>query len=155
MKCPFCDSKELKVTDSRDSLEHNAIRRRRECLQCQKRFTTFETLDLSMQVHKRDGRYEEFDQKKLLGGIEAACRHTAVSRQSMVQIVSQITLQLMQRHTREVSSAELGELVMQTLRLIDPIAYIRFACVYQRLKDIDDLMRAVECVKSKDVKLDA
>lgn len=151
MKCPFCDSKELKVTDSRDSLEHNAIRRRRECLQCQKRFTTFETIDLSMQVHKRDGRYEEFQQKKLLEGIEAACRHTSVSRQHMVQIVSQITLQMMQRHAHEVTSAELGELVMQALRSIDPIAYIRFACVYQRLKDIDDLMRAVECVQTKDL----
>lgn len=151
MKCPFCDSKELKVTDSRDSLEHNAIRRRRECLQCQKRFTTFETIELSMQVHKRDGRYEEFQPKKLLEGIEAACRHTSVSRQHMVHIVSQITLQMMQRHTREVTSAELGELVMQSLRKIDPIAYIRFACVYQRLQDLEDLIRVVECVKAKDV----
>ena len=80
MKCPFCDSKELKVTDSRDSVEHNAIRRRRECLHCQKRFTTFETIDLSMQVHKRDGRYEEFQPKKLLEGIEAACQSYSVSQ---------------------------------------------------------------------------
>lgn len=150
MKCPFCKSEELKVTDSRDSVEFNAIRRRRECLSCQKRFTTFETVELALQVHKRDGRYEEFQQLKLINGMEAACRHTSVSHDQINKVASEITGELMERNVREVSTRELGELVMKALQKLDPIAYIRFACVYRRLKDIDELMDAITSIQAKD-----
>lgn len=150
MKCPFCDCEELKVTDSRDSLEYNAIRRRRECLGCQKRFTTFETVESALQVHKRDGRYEEFQQAKLINGMEVACRHTSVSRDQVLRVASEITSELMERNAREVDTRELGDMVMKALQKLDPIAYIRFACVYRRLKDIEELMEAVRSVQAKD-----
>lgn len=150
MKCPFCESSELKVTDSRDSLEFNAIRRRRECLGCQKRFTTFETVESALQVHKRDGRYEDFQQAKLISGMESACRHTSVSRDQVIKVAEEITTELMERLSREVSTRELGDMVMKALQRLDSIAYIRFACVYRRLKDIDELMEAIRAVQAKD-----
>lgn len=150
MKCPFCHHEELKVTDSRDAPEMNAIRRRRECLGCQKRFTTFETIELTVQVKKRDNRYEEFQQQKLIRGLEAACRHTTISREQVIAIASQITGDVMQRQIREISTTELGDLVMKRLQLLDPIAYIRFACVYRRFKNVGELMEAITSIKPKD-----
>jgi len=152
MKCPFCESDALKVIDSRDSLEFNAIRRRRECMACQRRFTTFETVELALQVHKRDGRFEEFQQAKLISGMELACRHTSISRDQVVKLASEITTELMERPTREVTTRELGDMVMKALQRLDPIAYIRFACVYRRLKDIDELMDSIRAVQAKDDK---
>src|ERR1700730_5362062 len=130
MKCPFCHHPDLKVIDSREASELNAIRRRRECLECLRRFTTFETIELTMQVHKRDGRYEDFQQQKLINGIEAACRHTTISREQVTAIASEITADLIQSQIREIETKELGEIVMKPLQGRDPIAYIRFACVY-------------------------
>lgn len=150
MKCPYCNHKELKVTDSRDAPEMNAIRRRRECLECQKRFTTFETVELTVQVKKRDGRYEEFQQQKLINGLDAACRHTTISHEQVIGIASQITGDVMQRQIREITTTELGSIVMKHLQGLDPIAYIRFACVYQRFKDVAELMEAIHCIKPKD-----
>lgn len=150
MKCPYCEGEELKVIDSRESVEFNAIRRRRECFGCQKRFTTFETVELSLQVHKRDGRYEEFQQAKLINGMGAACLHTSISRDQVIQIASDLTGKLMERHVREISTRELGNMVMQVLQKLDPIAYIRFACVYKRLKNIDELVEAIDAIKAKD-----
>lgn len=150
MKCPFCHHEELKVTDSRDAVEMNAIRRRRECLQCQQRFTTFETIELSMQVHKRDGRYEDFQLQKLTKGLEAACRHTTISHEQVIALANQITAQLMQQQLREISTKELGAIVMQHLQALDSIAYIRFACVYKRFKNVDELMDALQAVHPKD-----
>lgn len=150
MKCPYCHHEELKVTDSRYASEMNAIRRRRECLECQRRFTTFETIELILQVKKRDGRYEEFQQQKLIKGIDAACRHTTISREQAIAIASQITGDVMQRQAREISTTELGELVMRHLQVLDPIAYIRFACVYRRFKNIDELIDAIKSIKPKD-----
>lgn len=150
MKCPYCYHEELKVTDSRDALELNAIRRRRECLGCQKRFTTFETIELTVQVKKRDGRYEEFQQQKLIKGLEAACRHTTLSREQAIAIASKITGEVMQRQLREISTTELGDMGMSYLQALDPIAYIRFACVYRRFKNIDELMDAITLIKPKD-----
>lgn len=150
MKCPFCHHEELKVIDSRDAPEMNAIRRRRECLGCQQRFTTFETIELSMQVHKRDGRYEDFQQQKLIKGLEAACRHTTISHDQVIALASQFTVELMQRQVREVTTQELGSMVMQRLQALDSIAYIRFACVYRRFKDIGELMEAIESIQAKD-----
>jgi len=148
MKCPFCSDEELKVTDSRNAPEMNAIRRRRECLKCGKRFTTFETVELATQILKRDGRYEDFQHQKLVNGIDAACRHTTVSHEQVMMVATKITAELMERQTREVTSTEIGEIVMRYLQGLDPIAYIRFACEYRRFKEIRELIEAITAIKT-------
>jgi transcriptional repressor NrdR len=150
MKCPFCQHLELKVTDSRDAPEGNAIRRRRECLNCLRRFTTFETIELTLQVHKRDGRYEDFQQQKLINGLDAACRHTTISHEQVLALTSKITGDLLQRQVRAINTTELGDMVMKELQELDSIAYIRFACVYRRFKNIDELMDAIRTIEPKD-----
>lgn len=150
MRCPFCACEELKVTDSRNVLESNAVRRRRECLRCFKRFTTFETVDLTIQVKKRDGRYEDFHQDKLIKGLDAACRHTRISHDQLRTLAYKITSDLMERQIREITTSELGSIVMQHLQALDSIAYIRFACVYRRFKDVNELIDAIEDVTPKD-----
>lgn len=150
MRCPYCHHEELKVTDSRDAMEVNAIRRRRECLECQRRFTTFETIELTVEVKKRDGRYEDFQQQKLIRGLEAACRHTTISREQVIAIASQISSDVMQRQVREITTTELGDIVMKHLQALDPIAYIRFACVYRRFKNVEELMDAINAITPKD-----
>lgn len=150
MRCPFCHHEGLKVTDSRDATEMNAIRRRRECLQCLKRFTTFETIELTVQVCKRDGTYEDFQQQKLLNGLAAACRHTKVSYDQVIALASQITNDLLQSQIREITTTELGQVVMRHLQVLDPIAYIRFACVYRRFQDLGELEEAIKMIQSKD-----
>lgn len=150
MKCPFCGHDDLKVTDSRNALDANAIRRRRECLKCARRFTTFETIELTIQVHKRDGRYEDFQEQKLINGLEAACRHTRISHEQVRALASKITSEFMERQVREISTKEIGEIVMKYLKTMDTIAYIRFACVYRRFKDIGELMEAILSINPKD-----
>ncbi|MBP9841937.1 MAG: transcriptional repressor NrdR [Simkaniaceae bacterium] len=144
MKCPFCGHEDSKVTDSRNASETNAVRRRRECLKCSHRFTTFETVDLAMQVHKRDGRYEDFQIEKLIRGLASACRHTRISHEMVRTLASEISAEIMEKQVRSVEATELGELVMKRLQKLDTIAYIRFACVYRRFKDMDELMHAIE-----------
>lgn len=146
MKCPFCNHEEFKVTDSRDATEINAIRRRRECCQCMRRFTTFETIDLSLQVKKRDGTYEDFQQDKLVNGLDAACRHTRVSHDQVCALAYKIKADLMAKGVREITSRELGDLIMLHLQKIDVVAYIRFACVYKRFKDIRELVEAIQLI---------
>ena len=153
MKCPYCHHSELRVIDSRDALEINSIRRRRECLGCLKRFTTYETVELSVQVHKRDGRYEDFQQQKLINGMAAACRHTTISLEQVKALASTITGDLMQKQIREISTTELGEIIMGYLESLDTIAYIRFACVYRRFKNVDELIEAIHSIKPKDENL--
>ncbi|CUI17747.1 Transcriptional repressor nrdR [Candidatus Protochlamydia naegleriophila] len=150
MKCPFCHFEGLKVTDSRDAAEMNAIRRRRECLNCFKRFTTFETIELTVQVKKRDGTYEDFQQQKLLNGLAAACRHTKISHDQVIVLAAHITNELMQAQVQEISTTRLGEMVMKHLQALDPIAYIRFACVYKRFKDLGELEEAIKTIQWKD-----
>lgn len=150
MKCPFCNYEESKVTDSRTSMDSQAIKRRRECLKCNQRFTTFETIDLTIQVHKRDGTYEDFNQEKLLNGIIAACRHTRVSHDKIKALAYHITADLMAKQIREITTRELGSIVMGHLQEIDTVAYIRFACVYERFKDIKDILNAIDSVKYKE-----
>lgn len=144
MRCPFCHNEESKVTDSRDAAELNAVRRRRECCQCMRRFTTFETVDLTLQVLKRDGTYEDFLQEKLINGMDAACRHTRVSHDEVRALAHKIKADLMARGVREITSREMGDLVMQHLRETDVVAYIRFACVYKRFKDVRELLEAIQ-----------
>jgi len=144
MRCPFCAHEELKVTDSRNATEMNGVRRRRECLKCLRRFTTFETIDLTIQVHKRDGRYEDFQQEKLVKGLDAACRHTQISHDQVRALAYTITADLMERQVRDITTTEIGEIVMKHLQSLDTIAYVRFACVYRRFKHVDELMNAIE-----------
>ena len=150
MKCPFCSCDELKVTDSRIAYDVNAIKRRRECLKCQKRFTTFETIDLIIQVKKRNGTYEDFSQEKLIKGLSAACYLSKVSHNQILALVAEVTSDLMTRQIMEVSSQELGEIVMEKLKEMDIIAYIRFACVYRRFKKVEDLLASIKSITSKD-----
>lgn len=144
MRCPFCSHMESKVTDSRNAIEMNAIKRRRECLKCQKRFTTFEHVDLTIQIKKRDGTYEDFLQEKLIKGLSAACRYTKVSHDQVRTLVDQITQDLVERQVQQIDSKSLGEIVMKHLKNIDMIAYIRFACVYKRFKDIQELIETIQ-----------
>ena len=150
MKCPFCQYEGLKVTDSRDAAEMNAIKRRRECLECSRRFTTFETVELVTQSKKEIGTYEDFEQQKLTKGIAAACRHTKISHDQVISLASQITNELMHSQVQEISTTQLGEMVMKYLQTLDPIAYIRFACVYRRFKDLVELEEAIKTIQSKD-----
>ena len=147
MRCPFCSHEEFKVTDSRNAEQINAIRRRRECLSCLRRFTTFETVDLTVQIRKRDGHYEDFQQEKLIKGLDAACRHTHISRQQVREIAYKINADLMQRSLKEIDATELGDIAMHYLRELDTVAYIRFACVYRRFKDVDELKVALENIE--------
>jgi transcriptional repressor NrdR len=148
MRCPFCSHEEFKVTDSRNAQETNAIRRRRECLNCLKRFTTFETVDLTIQVHKRDGHYEDFQEDKLRRGLESACRHTRISHDQVRSLAYKISSDLMEKGVREVETTELGEIVMDQLKQMDMVAYIRFACVYRRFKDVDEFKDVIETLAS-------
>jgi len=104
-----------------------------------------------MQVLKRDGRYEDFQQSKLIQGLEAACHHTKISRDQVNGLAGQITARILQRHERVISTNELGEIVMEELRKLDPVAYIRFACVYRRFKDIDEIVREIKINVKEDV----
>ena len=125
----------------------NAIRRRRECLECLRRFTTFETIELTMQVKKRNDKYEDFDIQKLVKGLDAACHHTTISHDQVIALANQISDNLLQSQVREISTKELGEIVMQQLQALDAIAYIRFACVYKRFTDINELEEALKTVQ--------
>ena len=151
MRCPFCNHEESKVTDSRDAVETNAIRRRRECCQCMKRFTTFETVDLSLQVKKRDGTFEDFQQEKLIHGIDAACKHTRVSHDQVRAVAHKIKAELMAKGVREISSQELGDIAIRHLKETDVVAYIRFACVYKRFKDVRELLEAIQELKNEEM----
>ena len=152
MKCPFCGHEESKVTDSRSASETNAIRRRRECFQCARRFTTFETVDISMQIKKRDGRYEDFNLQKLIKGLDAASRHTRISHDQVRDLASVISNELIEKQVREISSEALGQIVMDKLKQLDTVAYIRFACVYRRFKDIDEIMDAIHMIAPEEIK---
>lgn len=143
MQCPFCNHDELKVIDSRNSPESNAIKRRRECLNCNQRFTTFETIELSLQVLKRDGRYENFQDSKIINGLNAASCHTRIGQEQARAIAFKIKSELFGKQNKEISTKEIGELVMKYLKKADMIAYIRFACVYRRFKDVGELMEVL------------
>ena len=144
MRCPFCGHEESKVTDSRSTPDTNAIRRRRECLGCMRRFRTFETIDLTIQVKKRDGSYQEFDIDRLIAGLDAACRHTRVSHEKVRVIAAEVQQEVMEMQVREIDTVKIGEIVMEKLKKLDTVAYVRFACVYRRFKDKDDIMHAID-----------
>ena len=141
MKCPFCGYTESRVIDSRPTDEGERIRRRRECLKCGKRFTTYEIIEsVPIVVIKKDKSRETFDRNKLLGGLLRACEKRPVPYQAMEGLVSEIEQVLQNQMDREVSSARIGELVMERLKKLDEVAYVRFASVYRQFKDINTFM---------------
>ena len=141
MKCPFCGYSESKVIDSRPADEGASIRRRRECLSCSKRFTTYETVEsLPMVVVKKDGSRQSFDRRKVLGGMIRACEKRPVPLAQLEKIAEEIEQDLQNSMEREISTDVIGERVMDRLRNVDQVAYVRFASVYRQFKDIDTFM---------------
>ena len=141
MKCPYCGYSESKVIDSRPADENSSIRRRRECLSCGKRFTTYETVEsLPMVVVKKDGSRQSFDRRKVLGGMIRACEKRPVPLADLEKIAEEIEQDLQNSMEREVSTETIGEKVMERLRNVDQVAYVRFASVYRQFKDIDTFM---------------
>ena len=141
MKCPFCGFQESKVVDSRHSEDGNSIRRRRECLSCQKRFTTYETVEsLPMVVIKKDNSRQAFDRTKILNGMVRACEKRPVTMAQMETAVDEIEQAVQNSLDREVSTEYIGSLVMEKLRAMDQVAYVRFASVYRQFKDINTFM---------------
>ncbi|SMC67688.1 transcriptional regulator NrdR [Sporomusa malonica] len=145
MRCPFCGVADSKVIDSRSSDEGNSIRRRRECSSCSRRFTTYEVVEeIPLMVIKKDGRREMFDRGKLLGGIVRACEKRPVPVDVIEIAVSKIEKAIRNKIEREVSTHQIGEAVMQQLKEIDQVAYVRFASVYRQFADINNFMQELE-----------
>ena len=141
MKCPYCGYLESKVVDSRPADEGASIRRRRECLSCHKRFTTYETMEsLPLMVIKKDGSRQSYDRGKVMGGLIRACEKRPVSYQTLEGLVSEIEQVLQNQMDREISSSKIGELVMERLKQLDEVAYVRFASVYREFKDINSFL---------------
>lgn len=151
MKCPFCAHKEDKVVDSRATAEESAIRRRRECLKCGKRFTTYEYIEeVSLLVIKKDGRREPFDRKKVLSGIIKACEKRPIGMEKMEDIVAQVERAIQKKSDREIPSSKIGELVMEKLKALDDVAYVRFASVYRQFKDVGQFMVELKDILNKE-----
>lgn len=145
MKCPYCTNLESKVIDSRATEDNTTIRRRRECLECGKRFTTYERIDdLPVMVIKRDGNRERFNRNKILNGLLKACEKRPVSREQLESIVNSIEQKVKNQMENEVDSTIIGELVMDHLRKIDEVAYVRFASVYRQFKDIETFRQELD-----------
>ena len=141
MKCPFCGHLDSKVVDSRPAEDGTSIRRRRECLECRKRFTTFEIMEsLPVVVIKRDGSRQSFDKMKLINGMLRACEKRPVSLSQLEQIADEIEQELQSGLEREISTVNIGEMVMSRLKDVDEVAYVRFASVYRSFKDINTFM---------------
>jgi transcriptional repressor NrdR len=151
MKCPYCSYQDSKVLESRTNEESNRIRRRRECLSCKKRFTTYEIVEtVPLMILKKDNTVEAFDRNKVLNGIIRACQKRPVSVEKMEQIVTEIEQQLLNSLEREVPSTTIGELVMEKLKQTDEVAYVRFASVYRQFSDVDSFMAELnELFKNK------
>jgi len=138
MTCPFCGHKEDRVIDSRESKEGDVIRRRRECLKCERRFTTYERSDeIPYMVVKRDGRREKFDRQKILEGLLKACEKRPVPVAKLADVVDEVESRMADSSEREISTTEVGELLMSRLRVLDKIAYVRFASVYRDFQDVE------------------
>ena len=145
MKCPFCEFSESKVIDSRPVDEGASIRRRRECLKCEKRFTTYEQIEsVPLVIIKKDGKREVFNRQKLINGILRACEKTPVSYAQVENLVSEIESHMHNRLDKEISTTEIGELVMSRLKKINDVAYVRFASVYREFKDVNTFIEEVK-----------
>ena len=145
MKCPYCAHPESKVVDSRPSDEGSSIRRRRECLACHKRFTTYETMEsLPLMVIKKDGSRQTFDKTKLLNGMIRACEKRPVAFATLEEMANEIEQVLQNEMDREIPTARIGELVMERLKGVDEVAYVRFASVYQQFADVESFFNELK-----------
>ena len=153
MRCPFCSHPEDKVIDSRESKEGESIRRRRECLKCARRFTTYERIDeIPYMVVKKDGRREKFDRQKVMQGLVKASEKRPISMGKLAEIIDDVEGQLADTPDRELSTVDIGEKLMDRLKALDKIAYVRFASVYRDFQDVDAFLREVsELMKQKRV----
>ncbi|MDP8233417.1 MAG: transcriptional regulator NrdR [Candidatus Saelkia tenebricola] len=150
MKCPYCDYKEDKVIDSRSSSENITIRRRRECLKCHRRFTTYERIEhIPLMVIKKDGRREAFERTKILSGLKKASQKRPLSMEQLEQIVEKTEKELEARNQQEIPSSFIGKLIMKNLHKLDQVAYVRFASVYKEFKDIEEFKGALDQLLKK------
>jgi len=148
MRCPFCGEDHDKVIDSRSTDRGRVIRRRRQCLACRKRFTTYETIEAGapLTVIKNDGRRVPYDRHKIMAGLQKACYKRPVSAEAMQHIVDAVEEELFRKHDREVAALEIGKAVAQRLKQVDQVAYVRFASVYKQFRDLDDFLDEVRDV---------
>lgn len=145
MRCPFCKKDHDRVIDSRSANGGATVRRRRKCLSCQKRFTTYEKVEeITLYVIKKDGRRDVFDREKIKRGLLTACKKRPVSLQTIEDIVNRIEIELYENYDREVKSTKIGDLVMRELKTLDHVAYVRFASVYREFKDVSEFMRELK-----------
>ncbi|MCU0607197.1 MAG: transcriptional regulator NrdR [Candidatus Edwardsbacteria bacterium] len=149
MKCPVCGSPQDKVIDSRSSKNGEAIRRRRECLECKHRYTTYEYIESSLMVVKKDGRREPFDRQKILSGLKKACEKRPISVDQLEEVVRSIENELQAGGAVEVQATAVGELVMKSLSALDGVAYVRFASVYKSFREVSDFAEAVKDFSQK------
>ena len=151
MRCPFCGWLEDKVIDSRTSQSGETIRRRRQCLQCEKRYTTYERLEeLFPQIVKRDGSRQEYDRAKIRRGLKLACSKRPISAEQIDGVIAQVEAHLMDRGAREIPSDQLGLWITDALRQLDPVAYLRFASVYRAFSDIESFLLALREMKEEE-----
>ena len=154
MHCPFCKFKETKVSDSRLSKDGSSIRRRRECLSCQKRFTTYEYIEqLPLMVIKKDGRRQPFDRTKIIAGLVKACEKRPVSIDKIEGLTNEIERIVRKKFDREVDSNVVGEIIMEKLAMLDEVAYVRFASVYRQFRDINQFMSELKNILQRDKKV--
>ncbi len=145
MRCPYCNHEESKVIDSRESKNGMTIRRRRECLSCEKRFTTYEKIDeIPYMIVKKDGRRQRFESKKIMAGLLRACEKRPVPVAKLEEIVEEIETSLQERPEKEINADEIGQFVMDKLKVLDKVAYVRFASVYRDFKDVLEFKKELE-----------
>jgi transcriptional repressor NrdR len=150
VNCPFCGFREDRVIDSRESKEGDLIRRRRECLQCLRRFTTYERIDeIPYMVVKKDGRREKFDRQKVLTGLLKACEKRPVSMNKLAELVDEVEASLAEKAEREISTSDVGELLMRRLMSLDKIAYVRYASVYRDFQDVEAFLLELKDLMKK------
>ncbi|MEJ2470292.1 MAG: transcriptional regulator NrdR [Desulfuromonadales bacterium] len=150
MKCPFCSHDDTRVVDSRLGKEGNNIRRRRECIACERRFTTYERVEETLPlVIKKDGRREVFDRQKIISGIQRACEKRPVSVATIEKVVDQMEMTLQESGEKEIDASRIGEAVMEALQSIDEVAYVRFASVYRQFRDINEFMSELKEILAK------
>lgn len=148
MRCPYCGGIEDRVVDSRESRERDVIRRRRQCVHCERRFTSYERVErLPFQIVKRDQRREEYDRLKLMRGLQVACRKRPVPQPELERVADTIEAAMQDSGERELSSNRIGTMVMERLRALDPVAYVRFASVYRRFEDVDAFVKELHQLK--------
>ncbi len=150
MKCPFCTHDDTRVVDSRLGKEGNNIRRRRECIECERRFTTYERVEETLPlVIKKDGRREVFDRQKIISGIQRACEKRPVSIATIEKVVDQMEVSLQESGEKEIAASRIGEAIMEALQSLDEVAYVRFASVYRQFRDINEFMSELTDILAK------